>query len=241
MTDDNKIYGMLYTKHKELPPETEEQRLKHEEINRELKGLAHTGRFAYDWFYHTYDNTNTGIRKLKPWETQPDMEEPTRFESGDLVKIFKTVSDGDVHWEGTVKYDRSQYHHGYQVGMEPEEWVRMFYDALPTRVERNGQVVWGALEPYAETGTEGEIWSVHIYGKAGYDGLFCLEEGDKLTVYSEVRDGEVEWEGRLAFGPEQPSKLNWMEIMRQTEHIDTQKWLQMSWNHMPVVVTPKPG
>jgi hypothetical protein len=65
-------------------------------------------------------------------------------------------------------------------------------------------IIHGKLDPFFETGTEGVIWSVYDESKKGYDGLFCLEDGDKLTVYG--HDGvTVIWEGVVAL----EYKRNW--------------------------------
>ena len=223
------IAGILTTMWVELPYESEAAKAKAEKLNAEIKHLGvRTARMANDWGVKPF-----GVGK----ETVP-----FKFQSGDLVKIFKTVTDGDIAWQGTVDYDRSQYHHGLQKNMKPEEWVNIFYAAMPVRLERvDGTVIYGCTEPFSETGTEGAIWSVSEYGKAGYDGLNCLSEGDKLTVYKNVRDGEIEWQGRLDFGPEQIEKVGWTEIMRQARHLPTSDWLQMSWDHRPVFVEGRYG
>ena len=49
------------------------------------------------------------------------------------------------------------------------------------------------LEAFYETGTEGIIWSVYIENQ-GYDGLYGLENGDELTVYTSDRR-EIIWKG----------------------------------------------
>lgn len=54
-------------------------------------------------------------------------------------------------------------------------------------------VIYGALEAYFETGTEGVIWSVYEDGDKGYDGLHCLKNGDNLKVFN--KDGSFLWEG----------------------------------------------
>ena len=233
------IYGILATHTVELPYETPEAQAEADKTNREIAGLGRVFRGATDWAFRKYED---GVAHLRAQGKRPTRrEEPTKLKSGDLVKIFKTVTDGDVLWQGSVNYDRKKYHHGLQKGLTPQKWVDMFYDALPARLERDGKVMFGALEPFSETGTEGGIWSLHEYGKSGYDGLVPLQDGDRLTVYDNVRDGEVEWEGALDFGPEKVTKFGWTEIMREAKHMDTQKWLEMSYQNRPVIVTPAPS
>lgn len=235
----NQQYGLLATESIELPYKTKAAQKKAEKMNEELKGTGfRTCRLGQDWTYKKYGDIASNILKQDPAQTNIRAAH-TKLQSGDLVKIFKTVSDGDVLWAGTIDYDRKEYHHGLQKKLDRKIWANMFYDQLPARLERDGKIMFGALEPFCETGTEGVIWALSEYGKSGYDGLVAVKDADKLTVYSTVRDGDVEWEGKLDFAPEKVSKVGWTEIMRKTKHMDTQKWLAMSWQRRPVIVTPK--
>lgn len=234
MSTNAQKFGLLSLMNVELPPESEAAKADMDEMNAKLKGLGfRTYRLAYDWGYQTYADIFARAKQRKHHE---EIKQP--FKSGDLVKVFKTVSEGDVAWEGTVSLNHKRYHHGIQKGMRTEKWVSMFYNQLPARLERDGDVKFGALEPFSETGTEGVIWSFCEYGKNGYDALVCLKDGDKLTVYKNVREGEVEWEGAIDVGPVDVKKLKWHEVVRDTNHMDTQIWLELSFQRRPVVVTP---
>lgn len=218
----------------ELPPESEAAKAEMDKMNAQIKAMGfRTYRAAYDWGYQTYADIFSRAQQKKHNE---EIKQP--FKSGDLVKVFKTISDGSVRWEGTVNYNRKKYHHGLQKHMKPQAWADMFYNQLPARLERDGVVKFGALEPFSETGTEGAIWSFCEYGKNGYDALVCLKDGDKLSVYKNVREGEVEWEGAIDVGPTDVKKLKWHEVMRDTNHMDTQKWLELSFQRRPIVVIP---
>ena len=235
-----KIFGTLTTMSVELPYENEDKRKEAEKMNKEIAHLGfRTYRAATDWGYEAFADTYYSQKKRNPMQKHLP-EGKVKLISGDLVKIFKTVSEGDVAWQGTINFDRRKYHHGYQKGMSQQDWSIMFFSALPAKLERDGKTIYGALEPFCETGTEGVVWSVAEYGKAGYDGLNCLQDGDKLTVYSEVRNGEVEWEGKLDFDKEQIEKIGWTEILRKSKNMDTQKWMQMCWDRRPIMITPKP-
>lgn len=235
------IYGMLSTINVEVPFETEEQRAEAEKLSAQIKAYgARLIRAATEWGYMPYEKTAANVVKANPLQKYIPPAEPVRFKSGDLVKIFRTVTDGDVLWQGKVEFDFKAYHHGLQKGVSGTEWMSMFVDQLPARLERDGETIFGALEPFCETGTEGIVWSVSEYGKTGYDGLHTLKDGDSLTVYGAVRDGEVEWEGTLDFTPEKLEKVGWTEILRQANHMPTQKWLEMSWQKRPAVIVPKP-
>ena len=155
----------------ELPYETAEAKAEADKMNAEIAGTGfRTARMAYDWAFRQYDDLHVNILKNNPG-AKPALEVKTPLKSGDLVRIFKTVSDGDVYWEGTVDYDYEKYHHGYQKEMSPGKWVTMFHEGLPAKLEQDGKTYFGALDAFAETGTEGEIWSMHEYGKTGYAGL----------------------------------------------------------------------
>jgi hypothetical protein len=262
---DEKIYGLLTATTVELPFENAEAQAEADKTNAQLGGLFRVFRGGTDWGFQAKGE-----------------KEPALLQSGDLVRIFKTVTDGDVCWQGTVDFDTKHYHHVLQKSAlgriidqptllgsfhqalkssiplsvlpviaslrhektqpdaETRKWIGMFYKALPAKLERDGKVIYGALDAFSETGTEGVIWSLSEYGKTGYDGLNCLKNGDKLTVYDTVRDGAVEWEGRVDFSAPNVTKIGWTEVMRTSAHMDTENWLQLSWQRRPAVLTPAP-
>lgn len=189
----------------------------------------------YDWRYQTYGNLRTSSPQA-----------PDRLNTGDLVRVFNTVSKGTVKWEGFVQLD---YNHpenwrynsfGLQRDMSGSAWSSMFDRQLPAKlVRKDGTVIFGALDPHSDQGIEGIAWSVHAYGKTDYDGQIMLENGDHLSVYSSVRDGNVEWEGTVSFGPAALTKIGFMSALREVRHMDAEKWLDLSWQCRPVIVTPK--
>ncbi len=233
MPDLKTIHGMLSIERVEIPYETEAQREKAEETNRQLAAFGwRTARIAYDWGMDRYEDTKKAAHDSSP---------SVRMQCGDLVKIFRTVSEGDVLWQGTIAFDHSVlYNHGIQKDTPAEMWGEMFSRALPARLEReDGVVLFGCLEPFCETGTEGIIWSLHEYGKAGYDGLNCLSPGDRLTVYSSVRDGDIEWEGRMSFGREGVVKTRRAEILRPVHHMTNEAWLDLNFQSRPIILQRK--
>jgi hypothetical protein len=235
------IRAMLSTITVELPYETEEEAKEAEEFNKGLATLGmRTFRSGTDWGYREYKDTLVCRLEDNPMETKTFNIQPTRFQSGDLVKIFKTVSDGDVHWQGDIKLEFGEFPNGIQKSpdIKDKNWPHMFFDNMPAKLERKGKVIFGSLEPFSETGTEGIVWSICEYGKDGYDALHCLKNGDRLTVYSDVRDGEVEWEGKLEFSEKKIGKIGYVETVRDTNHMDTEKWLKLSWQNRPAIITP---
>ncbi len=237
-----KIFGILVTETVELPYKTPQEAAEAEKLNKEIAGTGfRTFRAGTDWAFTKFSDMNA--HKLFGSALPPKhLPEPpkTLFKNGDLVKIFRTVSDGDVLWKGTVDYGHANNPRDIQKNLSAAQWVHMFYDSLPARLEvkSTGKVIYGALYPFSETGTEGTLWSVHEYGKTGYDGLNILKNGDKLTVYSVVRDGDIEWEGPVQFDDPNPSKVGWTEVMRRAKHMDTEKWLDLFYQNRPAVITP---
>jgi hypothetical protein len=58
-------------------------------------------------------------------------------------------------------------------------------------------IIKGTLDPFAETGTEGIIWSLIDETKSGYDGLFILDNGDYLVVLDPEDSSKIVWEGHI--------------------------------------------
>ena len=50
------------------------------------------------------------------------------------------------------------------------------------------QTVKGTLTEHFETGTEGLMWALQEDNNEGYPGLFIIEDGDELTIYSETNE-----------------------------------------------------
>lgn len=127
----------------------------------------------------------------------------TRLETGDFVTVFNTVAKGDIAWDGAIdlvaapKVESGWPPHGLQRGMALEDWDRMFAYKLPATMERSGAKIYGALEAYNEQGTEGVHWAIMDYAKTGYAALSILKNGDKLTVYSKVTDGNAVLDTRI--------------------------------------------
>jgi hypothetical protein len=57
------------------------------------------------------------------------------------------------------------------------------------------RMIYGVLEDFFETGTEGVIWSVVSDDARGYEALYPIEEGDHLTILDTV--GHKLWAGKI--------------------------------------------
>lgn len=159
-----------------------------------------------------------------------------RLESGDLITVFKTVSGGSIKWKGTLDFESGGYYRGLQKGIKPQEWLSMFNNQNPARiVTKGGSEIFGALE-ICITEDEGLTWAVNEFGAIGYNALYFLQDGDDITVYDAVHDGEILWKGHLNFGPEHPQKVENHEVLRETQHMPTHMWLALSEARYPVSV-----
>lgn len=232
------IFGILSPITVEIPYESQEAADEGEKLNRELAGLARVFNGATDWGFQAFSQISSAGVQTHENQDIGKAEPRILLKKGDLVKIFRTVSDADILWDGVVDLDRSAFFRGVQKAMPHRQWAHMFFEELPAKLIRNGVVRFGALHPFCETGTEGIVWSLSEYGKPGYAGLNMLEDGDRLTVYSAVRDGALDWQGKLDFLPEQPTLIDYTTILREPTHMDTRRWMNMIWERRPVVVTP---
>jgi len=163
------------------------------------------------------------------------------------LATFLTIDTSDIFWEGIIQLDRTQYRHGIQRGVEEQMWLNMFNVGLPCALTRQGKLrTFGALKPFRETGIEGVIWTIYEYGKIGYEGLHCLEDGDLITVYSRVSSGESDWSGELQFSPPSPAAVELKKsrgysecTIRQAYHTSSQEWLALSHQKRPCIITTK--
>lgn len=212
-----------------------------------------TGAFIIDWGMETYNDADARFANMTQASRYiPPHDNP--LPEGGLLTVFNTIAKGETLWQGAVsfEFDRNKeplrfnpavkrqaalgmVAHGFQDNMDPEEWAAMFMIGYPARLEKDGKTIFGSLEPYAETGTEGIIWAVSEYGQTGYDGLHLLENGDNLTVYKNVTDGNVAWQGAVSFNEKQKSFTVHNGAMttdtdRTPEHMEPSKWQQMYWN-----------
>jgi hypothetical protein len=227
----HKRFGILSTKFVELPYDNIFEQKKAEKLNAEITDTGfYTVNSASDFgFIETFADQPTDFSKIE------------RLKSDIEISLFKTIADGTMLWEGRINLERENYHHGYQRGLTEKKWVSMFYSALPAKLIKNrGQTVFGALEAFMETGTEGPIWMLKEYGKNGYEALEEMNDGDILTIYNCVFDGEIDWHGRLSFGTDSPFSAtldetsNWThQVMRKTYHMPTGDWMLITFQHRP--------
>ena len=175
-----------------------------------------------------------------------------KIEDGSLITVFNTISKGDIFWQGTVDLEYKNRHRpfpmnpqygqqeifgmwvrGLQANLDPETWAAMFFLDLPATLERDGKLYHGSLDPFFETGTEGVIWSLSEYAeKCGYDTLHCLQNGDRLTVYSSVSDGDIDLKTRLTFKDAAEDKRQ----KREPNEIPFEKWQQLFYQNRPVLI-----
>ena len=228
----NQIYnGTLSTIFCELAQDTAADQKRMDAVNKGIEHLgARTYRAGHDWGFTPAAGQTPPRKKLE-----------VTLQAGDLVKIFKTIKSGDVCWGGRIDFDHSTNIYGEQKGADQAQWSKMFFSGLPAKLVReDGRVIYGALEAHYETGMEGIAWSICEYGLNGYGALNALKTGDHMSVFDCVRGGEVEWEGVMEFSDYGVKKLNEKafspEIVRETSHMKTADWLNLSTQRRPVTV-----
>jgi len=126
--------------------------------------------------------------------------------------------------KGKIVYD------GYNMGQVD---VRIFIDknkgGVIDQVYLDGKIlvykpkgmITGKLSAYAETGTEGVLWSLFDEYNQGYDSLHTLQDGDKLKIYSDKTKTKIVFDGVVSFEYERlykPYPLN-PEYGQQVEPI----------------------
>jgi hypothetical protein len=231
-----KVFATLSPIYCELPYESKELKNKDKKLKKELNklGIAFYRRTGSDYGYKPYPQTPTNTFSLTPVKSDPQEIKP-----GTLVKIFKSVSDADVIWSGKIELDYINKQQRSQTNLCPKIWSRMFFDNLPTKLIRNGKTIFGSLEPYSEPDMKEFIWAIQAYGSPGYNGLTFLENGDELEIYTNVRNGEVDWEGNIEYSKKSIYWLGNSEVIRVAKHTDPVKWLNMVNERRPAVIIKK--
>ena len=217
-------FATLSTVSVELPPRDEAEKNRLEELTDQIQVFGFRAlRSALDWGYVPY-NSNSG--------------EAIPLQSGMLVKIFKTVTEADLLLElDDIHMDFSEYHHGFPVGISKEKWIELISTEAPAKLTKtDGRVIYGALHAFAETGTEGHIWTVYEYDKGGYEGLNMIEAGDNLQVFKNVRAGEVLWEGHICFNEEDVHDTEYGEVIRDPTHMSLEEWRKLSYGRHPAII-----
>lgn len=130
-------------------------------------------------------------------------------EKGALVKIFQTVTDADILWQGkceTVQgYNRLKVIPETKTGDDEQTWQNMVAGALPARlkgVREDGSLkeIFGYLSWSYPLSSDSHVMLVP-YGSTGH--YVSPRAGDELTVFTNVRGGEIAYEGRLHFDHQQ--------------------------------------
>lgn len=216
-------FGKLKVLSHERPPESEEEKLRQEKLNEELpKGISlHSAVSDYGFVP----------------DEQPDTD--IAFQTGDLVKIFATYAAGEIEWEGIINLDRSDYHHGLQEGLDKKTWARMFFCLLPAVLTKSdGKKMFGTLDPFCETGTEGVIWSFSENGHMGYGSLRNLEDGDHLKIFKTVTNGDIAWKGQIELFPNENKENSYTNhFLRTAKHMNENEWTFMCYKRQPCQVT----
>ena len=103
--------------------------------------------------------------------------------------------------------------------------------------------IFGRLEAFFETGTEGVVWSLVDHGLPGYDGLWPLQFGDHLDVLD--ADGETLWQGiikleyanrKVATHYQQEVFGYWVNGLQDGE--DAETWAKLFFDRERAILTP---
>lgn len=218
-----------------------------------LKENEARASYAWDWGFWPYrDALNIESVERHPVlarmfpapQKYRHVKKPERLRTGDHLTIFKTIGAGHVRWQGTIDLVFTEFC-DIQRGFSEQEWVALFLANLPAKLERSGSHKQGYLFEWVETGMEAPAWAIHEFSNRGIQGLDVVENGDTLTIYDDVHDGEIEWQGTLEFGADELLSVRLEEfdkeehIFRKVYHMDLEAWLGFTMEHRPVLVAPR--
>lgn len=103
--------------------------------------------------------------------------------------------------------------------------------------------IFGRLDAFFETGTEGVVWSVADQRLPGYDGLWPLQFGDHLDVLD--ANGETLWQGifKLEYDNRRDPTHNQQEVGGYWVHglqdgADPEAWAKLFFDRERAILTP---
>ena len=113
--------------------------------------------------------------------------------------------------------------------------------------DQEGKPIHGVLLLHSETGTEGGYWAFQDkrfitpakpgegHDQWSYQGLHILEDGDKLTIYSDEKKSSILWEGVIqlkSLGLFNESAFGWW-IHSDQKEIDRKTWAKWFFEERP--------
>lgn len=234
------IFGQLYLSFPDFPIESEDVKripvLGEEPDSKEdvIAWRADSLSIVPDWAVVSYGEQDKKAGIFNPVVT--------KLESGDVVGMFNRIAKGDVLWEGTIDMEPLSVCTGVQKGIKRSLWLSMFVRKMPAVLERDGRKFHGVLEPFHEQGMEGHIALEFMeFGYSGYGALRGVRNGDHLTVYKCVTQGNEDWHGRLSFsGGDKPLIYDGASYVRDVKHMPIGNWVQLTHEKRPVVLTRNP-
>lgn len=125
----------------------------------------------------------------------------TQLQNGDLMRVFNSIAKGERLFQFKIDFERGDDYQQYQRGVNKNLWASLFNLELPAKLQReDGTIIDGNLMSFLETGMEGRPdWILFDFAKKSYESAHWLKDGDILTVFSHVTNGNIEWQGRLEF------------------------------------------
>lgn len=122
------------------------------------------------------------------------------LQNGDLIRVFNSITDGRKLMALTVDFVHAARGQNFQKDMDHELWYALCANHLPAKLKKpDGRIIDGTLNPFTEQGMEGYIaWSLFDFKNDSYNSLHPLETGDELTIFTEVTQGNILWQNRLA-------------------------------------------
>ncbi len=204
-----------------------------------------TSNTTHDFGGECYEDTATYILSNNGKLQKHIPHVVTPLKSGDLVKVFKSVTKGEIAWHGTVDLDFTKNtSYGDQKGTSTVLWDAMFTDEMPARLTKDGQQIFGIVANHTEQG-DIAFRALYPFGKGST--IYNIEDGDELIVYSKVLDGDVEWQGSMTFTPDRGAAgiqdVNYTpwsttKLLRTPQHMPATKWMEFSYEQRPVLITP---
>jgi hypothetical protein len=166
---------------------------------------------------------------------------PNLLKSGDMLTMFNTIVDGQICLEATMLRESEHNPNQPPKGIFRFDWADLLQNRKPVKLETENNIYYGTIAPLRHF--DYFHWTLRTFDFPSKQIMFG--DGDKLTAYDYVTDGQADFEGRLSFSPAKYEAMNFaggrvsQVFKREVQHGSHLFWTLYCEQNRPVKVERK--